>query len=410
LLFKQHGKKDIFAHLLPNMTKREIIFNLFVTLLEYSFGITVGIGGRCMQKVKRIGLIMCTGIMFVSGSTIALAEANPQDLQTIQKQIEESALEKQAVNNEIAAIQKEIDSLNTYIAENQKALSATEKKMADLTRMIEEKKAEIVILEDHILARKEVMKKRLVALQHDNKLSFVIKVLFDAKNFNDFVERANAVSTILSADKDILAEQQEDLRKIEEAKKEIDRQQEILNEERKVLAEKEAELNDNLTKRQATLTALQEKYNQINQQMALKEQEKANIEAQLKAAQEKIRNEQETANHRAAVAAAAVSNAVAQPAGGGQELYVTATAYSPEESGAITRLGYNIKENPNMKLIAVDPAVIPLGKKVWVEGYGVAIAGDTGSAIVGHKIDVLMPTKQAALSWGRKTVKVVILD
>ena len=46
-----------------------------------------------------------------------------------------------------------------------------------------------------------------------------------------------------------------------------------------------------------------------------------------------------------------------------------------------------------MKLIAVDPSVIPLGSKVWVEGYGVAIAGDTGGAIKGNKIDVLMPIK-----------------
>ncbi len=91
-------------------------------------------------------------------------------------------------------------------------------------------------------------------------------------------------------------------------------------------------------------------------------------------------------------------------------MYVSATAYSPEESGPVTRLGYNIQANPNMKLIAVDPSIIPLGKRVWVEGYGEAIAGDTGSAIIGHKIDVLMPTKAAALSWGRQTVKIVILN
>ena len=51
-----------------------------------------------------------------------------------------------------------------------------------------------------------------------------------------------------------------------------------------------------------------------------------------------------------------------------------------------------------MKLIAVDPSVIPLGSKVWVEGYGVAIAGDTGGAIKGNKIDVLMPDKGSSSS------------
>ena len=76
----------------------------------------------------------------------------------------------------------------------------------------------------------------------------------------------------------------------------------------------------------------------------------------------------------------------------------------------ITATGYNLIANPNMKLIAVDPSVIPLGSRVWVEGYGEAIAGDTGGAIKGHKIDVFMPSDANARNWGRKTVKIVILN
>ncbi|MGQ7075067.1 3D domain-containing protein, partial [Escherichia sp. SP-MK2] len=57
----------------------------------------------------------------------------------------------------------------------------------------------------------------------------------------------------------------------------------------------------------------------------------------------------------------------------------------------ITASGIDIGKNPNIKLIAVDPKVIKLGTKVWVEGYGDAIAGDTGGAIKGNKIDVLFP-------------------
>lgn len=93
-----------------------------------------------------------------------------------------------------------------------------------------------------------------------------------------------------------------------------------------------------------------------------------------------------------------------------KEFYAEATAYTPWESKTgITATGFNVKENPNAKLIAVDPKVIPLGSKVWVEGYGEAIAGDTGGVIKGNKIDVLMPTTKQALQWGRKTVKVKVL-
>ncbi|MEV5109775.1 SH3 domain-containing protein [Bacillus sp. LBA3-1-1.1] len=101
-----------------------------------------------------------------------------------------------------------------------------------------------------------------------------------------------------------------------------------------------------------------------------------------------------------------------------RELRVQATAYTadPLENGykagdqVKSAMGHNLTANPNMKLIAVDPSVIPLGSKVWVEGYGVAIAGDTGGAIKGNKIDVLMPDKGTSSNWGRKTVTVKILN
>lgn len=93
------------------------------------------------------------------------------------------------------------------------------------------------------------------------------------------------------------------------------------------------------------------------------------------------------------------------------EFYVEATAYGPDCAGCsgISAGGHNLKANPNMKLIAVDPRVIPLGSKVWVEGYGYAIAGDTGGAIKGHRIDVLYPSEAKASSWGRKRVKIRVL-
>ncbi|MGI8281533.1 cell wall-binding protein EntC [Bacillus mycoides] len=101
-----------------------------------------------------------------------------------------------------------------------------------------------------------------------------------------------------------------------------------------------------------------------------------------------------------------------------RELRVQATAYTadPLENGykagdqVKSAMGHNLTANPNMKLIAVDPSVIPLGSKVWVEGYGVAIAGDTGGAIKGNKIDVLMPDKGTSSNWGRKTVTVKVLN
>lgn len=96
----------------------------------------------------------------------------------------------------------------------------------------------------------------------------------------------------------------------------------------------------------------------------------------------------------------------------GKELVVTATAYTAYCNGCsgTTAYGIDLRSNPNQKVIAVDPSIIPLGTKVWVEGYGVAIAGDTGGAIKGHKIDVFIPTYEDAMEWGVKKIKIKILE
>lgn len=97
---------------------------------------------------------------------------------------------------------------------------------------------------------------------------------------------------------------------------------------------------------------------------------------------------------------------------GAKTLYMHATAYTANCAGCsgITATGINLKANPNKKVVAVDPSVIPLGSRVWVEGYGYAIAGDTGGAINGNRIDLFVPSRSEALNFGSRNVKVKILD
>ncbi|MFC3884506.1 3D domain-containing protein [Bacillus songklensis] len=407
-----------------------------------------------MQLIRRMVLTMLVSLLGLSGTIAAHAQTSQETLKNAQQRLQQKQAivnqkvkEKQSVNQDIKKIQQELQSLHTLISKNKEDLTKIQQKIEATNRLIEQKKAEIVVLEDKVLARKHIMKERLVALQRNDNRNILIDMFLDADSLADFIRRASAVTTLFNADKDILAAQQEDLRQIEEDKKEIDRQEQILESEQEKLAVQQAELDQNLQKRQAALAAMQVKYSQISKQIALAEQEKASIESQMKEIQEAIKKEQEEARERAAKAAmeraakekaaretrlaeqarakaaARAKVAASRPSPSketsgkepteGKEMYVTATAYSHEETdgnGYITALGYNIKNDPSLKLIAVDPDVIPLGKKVWVERYGVAIAGDTGGAIKGHRIDVLMHSKADALAWGRQTVKVVILD
>nr|WP_246596154.1 3D domain-containing protein [Bacillus alkalicola] len=89
-----------------------------------------------------------------------------------------------------------------------------------------------------------------------------------------------------------------------------------------------------------------------------------------------------------------------------------ATAYTAYCEGCtgVTRLGIDLRSNPNAKVIAVDPSVIPLGKRVEIRGHGTFLAADIGSAIIGNKIDIFMPNQSDALSFGRRNVQLRVLD
>ncbi len=91
---------------------------------------------------------------------------------------------------------------------------------------------------------------------------------------------------------------------------------------------------------------------------------------------------------------------------------VLSTAYCPctkccgPNASGITRLGLPATKG----VIAVDPRVIPLGSRVYVDGYGFALAADTGSAIKGDRIDVCFATHDEALRWGMRNLKVYIIE
>jgi len=85
-------------------------------------------------------------------------------------------------------------------------------------------------------------------------------------------------------------------------------------------------------------------------------------------------------------------------------LNVDSTAYT--FTGNKTATGVQ----PSQGMIAVDPKVIPLGSRVYVEGYGYAIAADTGGAIRGNRIDVFFPTLRQCINWGRKSIHIYIIN
>lgn len=85
-----------------------------------------------------------------------------------------------------------------------------------------------------------------------------------------------------------------------------------------------------------------------------------------------------------------------------------ATAYLPSDGGGsgITAMGIPATYG----VVAVDPGIIPLGSRLYIPGYGEAVAADTGGAIYGYRIDLCMESYSEAMNFGRRTVTVYLLD
>ena len=94
--------------------------------------------------------------------------------------------------------------------------------------------------------------------------------------------------------------------------------------------------------------------------------------------------------------------------GGGRALYVSATAYSAHDpgNGSRTATGTLVRRG----VIAVDPSVIPLGTRVFIPGYGEAVAEDIGGGIHGQRIDVAFDTHAEALMFGRQDLEIFIME
>lgn len=109
------------------------------------------------------------------------------------------------------------------------------------------------------------------------------------------------------------------------------------------------------------------------------------------------------------------ANAAASSVANKKAMDVVATAYAPGAHdngkwGNLTHMGTQVRPG----VIAVDPTVIPLGSRVYIEfpdGHGVeAIAEDTGGAIKGNRIDIAMWTVDEAYEFGKQKVKITVLD
>lgn len=419
-----------------------------------------------MLTKKLTALILATTIVLsLSFSVNSNAEAK-QDIENIQEQRENvkedlTEADEQVANfiSEIEKINKEIERVNLSLKEKQNMMEETEQNITNTIEEIRILQNEIKELENDIEKRKELLKNRISSYQKAGGSVNYLEVIFGSQSFGDFISRVSMVNKITESDASLLENMKNDIHKVaekqklafeklddlngmkmeqketltaineeklqnEKQKKTIEKKQqelivfiEKLQTKDKSLASLETEVKQNIAAMAAKRAshAEQVKKDKVKAAAKKKSENKAKAVAKEKSAVKaktvvKEENEVEAVTEKEVVEKVDKPEKEAQDNTDQKTFTVTATAYTIESAGGsgVTSTGIDLRANPNAKVIAVDPSAIPLGSVVHVEGYGYAIAGDIGSAINGNKIDVYVPTHQAAIEWGVRTVEVTI--
>ncbi|BAC14370.1 hypothetical conserved protein [Oceanobacillus iheyensis HTE831] len=358
----------------------------------------------------------------------------------IQEELSDSEQKVMDTVEELNTLSTKIDSLQVELEEKEALIDETEQKMNETMNNISDLEEEIKDLEEKIEERFDILKDRLVSVQQTGGDITYLEVIFGSQSFHDFVNRVSAVNKITDSDAALIEQQELDMQKLEDNKQQIVVKLNDLNELKDEQDQMKADVEKKLVVQKNQQSELESKRNSLQamvEELEMSDSKLASLESNIKTDIQK--EEEAKAKAIAAKEAEKKAQASKQEAPESEVLNsstskdeeenkpvkpekpeanndnktftVTATAYTADCEGCSGKTSYNgidLNENPDIKVIAVDPEVIPLGSIVEVEGYGVAIAADTGSAIKGKKIDVFISDKTAARNWGVKTVKVTV--
>jgi len=409
-------------------------------------------------KAKKFLAICLLGMTVTAPLTVSA-----ESLESLDKK-EEALLQKsetisadvQLALQDVNQKYQEVEELKDKIAKNEATLAST--------------KEEMKATEEKIVQRKQLVADRLRTLQLNRASENKLMLLLQASSIQEFVSGVYAISVLQTAEKDALDELDAEVAKLQElevtattTQNELETSEHALVTEANDLDSKINDLQDQLSDNQDALQSVaQSKYienERLKAEVERKAAEKREAEQARQAEEAKAQQEKEVAESQAketqteekqettvesktssedtsttttaeqSVQTEKSTNKTIesetkvetpkqetnrQPEetqSTGRVLYMESTAYSYAEAGAsfYTASGLDLRQNP--QAVAVDTNVIPLGTLVEVEGYGVAIAADTGGAIKGNIIDVHFKTPEECLQWGRRyNVKVTILQ
>jgi 3D (Asp-Asp-Asp) domain-containing protein/peptidoglycan hydrolase CwlO-like protein len=321
--------------------------------------------------------------LLLTAALVAPSSANADDPAKLRAQAARLTAEAQTVLLELYA-------LETQLAGAEARLAALRSKQTKLEDEEASARRELVAARSSLRAAEHGLARRLQALYVEGEVD-PLAVLLGAESLDEALSALEGLGRIADQDVSILSQ-------VRRARGQLRRSLQALQERQ---AELQGVVDDANAQRAALAGARAERASylaDLEQQQALNDAAIARLTSQAAAAEQ--RGAGEAADDATPIPVSAPAP-TGPPPGPGTRMTVSSTGYclrGRTSTGIPTGWG----------VVAVDPAVIPLGTRMTIPGYGEGVAADTGSAVRGAMIDVWFPTCAQALGWGRQLVTITI--
>ncbi|NFP91704.1 3D domain-containing protein [Clostridium sporogenes] len=348
-----------------------------------------------MNKKVLSFVIMLTLILSTSTSSVLAAPDTKEsgDLKGTREQ-------KKQIQQRVEKMDSEIDSVINEIDKNKQLMNKINNDVKDTEKKLNQVK-------NNVKAKEDLFGKRVRAMYISGGDSY-LDILLASESLSDFMSRIDTVSKIMRFDKNVVIKLKEEKEAIVKEKENLDQEKNKLVSLKKSNEVTLLRLNKSVEEEKKALSNVKEKENQIVASEAAKAKEAQENSKRAKEAEENSKQAKEVAsNNSNSSEGQTLSRGESNSGSYSKVMMMEATAYAGD---GITASGNGTSRNPNgYSTIAVDPRVISIGTRVYVEGYGYAIAHDTGGAIKGNRIDLFMNSEAECNSWGRRTVKVYVI-
>lgn len=381
---------------------------------------------------KKLSLLLSS--MLIMANTHYVYATN--DLQQNKIQFNDMSSELTSINDEISTLNQEIYTLEEKISEYEGKIEKFKNEISVKENSISELKKQIENDEEMLSTRiRELYKNGTTSTF--NTLTFIL----NSESLGELIDRISYTNKIIDADNKLIEEHNDNLEQLNETVSNLESQKnevDSLNNEVKnnlnTIQEKKSLLEEKKVQVSKEIEKLKEKIKENEENLVKHQIEVVNSSspnrAQLTEAisilssllpeisTESVINKTNDAINTANSKLATLKEDDNSPEFSFEVKNVDTSTFKKAYSfiataycnDAYTSTGLRTHRDPNgISTVAIDPTVIPYGSKLYVPGYGYAIAADCGGAIKGNRIDLFMLSEAECFAFGRRGVTVYLV-